>query len=251
MVAGKVSRSAVAEPDLFPLPSDKEINRLRERETQLCATNLGLSDPDHIAALSAAVEEALRQYLTEKLARSLWKSAKHQKQQFATLSTLLTKTGDAFSDLNAEYVVAIGELAARSDDGETIDIVELPNRLLRVAAGISDFLDRFEPPRGPPTNRELESAVRLLLPVIEDLAGVQAKIRWNKNTGRPPEPRSPSASALVRILRQFPQPPTSTAILNMIRKVQEQPKRKPDDLDAIIGTHFDELDASLRPDREC
>lgn len=248
---GKYHGPTVANPDLFPFPAEEEIDRLREQETQLCATNLGLSDPDHIAALSAAIEEALRQYLTGKLARSLWKSAKDQKQQLAALRILLTRTSDAFSDLNAEYVVAIGQLAERSDGGEPIDIVELPDQLLRVAAGISDFLDRFEPPRGPPTNRALESAVRALLPLIEDLAGVEAKMRWNKNTGRSPEPRSPSASALVRILRRFPRPPSSTAILNMICKVQEQPNRKPDDLDAIIDTHFDELDASLLPDREC
>ena len=248
---GTYHYSAVADPDVFSLPTEEEIDRLREQETQRCATDLGLSEPDHIAALSAAVEKALRQYLTEKLARSLWKSAKDQKQQLAILRTLLTRTSDGFSDLNAEYVVAIGQLAERSDGGNTIDIVDLPNQLLKVAAGITDFLDRFEPPRGPPTDRALESAVRVLLPVIEDLAGVEAKIRWNKNTGRPPEPRSSSASALVRILRQFPRPSSSTAILNMIRKVQERPRRKPGDLEAVIRTHFDELDASLQPGREC
>lgn len=241
----KYRGSTVANPDPFPLPSEEEIDRLREQETQRCATDLGLSEPDHIAALSAAIEEALRQYLTEKLARSLWKSAKDQKTQLANLGTLLTRTSDAFSDLNAEYVVAIGELAERLDGGNPIDIVDLPNQLLKVEAGITDFLDRFEPPRGPPTDRALESAVRVLLPAIENLAGVEAKIRWNKNTGSPPEPRSPSASALVRILRQFPQPPSSTAILNMISKVHEQPNKKPDDLDAIIDTHFDDFDASL------
>lgn len=238
----------MSDPPDFPLPTDEEIDQLVGQLTEQAASELGLAGPDRVKSIGKAIRRALDEYIMERVARLYWKPAKQQKQQLIDLRLLLVKTYTAFRELNSEYVVAIGQLAEDAG-GKLKDTVALPGQLMAVAIGITDFLDRYEPPRGAPPNIALESAVRELLPVLEELASVAAKVRWNKNTGKPPEPRSKSASALVRIVRGFPDPPSRTAILNMIEKVHKQPNRTQDDLDAIMRAYVDELDLSLLPNR--
>jgi hypothetical protein len=215
--------------------------------TKSSASQLKIQNHEEVEQLKQAIKEAHDNFLTDRLASSLRKSPKEQKARLAELQDHLIRAHTSFLQLPPEYAVAIGARASPEKDGKPFDIVGVPDYLARLANGIYDFLEDFEPPRGRPVDFALESSVRALLPIVERLADSPAHIRWNKNTDKQPEPRNAACAVIVHVINSFPSPPTQTAILNMIAKVQKQPERSTDDLEAILRAHSDDLGLSLKP----
>lgn len=206
---------------------------------------MAIADPEAIELLITSMNEAHNEYSTELLFRRVSKPAKEQKQHLRKLQTALKKAFLAWHELSAEYAVAIIDCSGQAIPGDPIDIVQFPDDIERLFFGISDFLERFEPPKGPPTNWALEKAVRILLPVLESISGEPATVRENKPTDDQPEPSSPPAEFLVMILRRFEQAPSMNSILSMIQKVKEQVVPKLDPLSAVIAAHLGDHDYSV------
>jgi hypothetical protein len=199
---------------------------------------LGISDPEVIKLLITSMNEAHIEYSTDLIFKRTLKTTKEQKQHLRKLQTALKKAFLAWHELSPAYAVAIIDCAEQAIPGESIDVLQFPDDIERLFFGISDFLERFEPPKGPPTNWALENAVRILLPTLESISGEPATVRENKPTEDKPEPSSPPAEFLVMVIRRFEKTPSITAILGMIQKVKEQVDSKMDPLSAVIKAHL-------------
>lgn len=171
----------------------------------------------------------------------LFQSPKEQRKQLVMLMGRLVKVKESLAALDPPYSVAITASAQRAITDRDFDLSSFRQDVRQLAIGVSDFLEMFEPPKGNPGNHPLEAAVRVLLPVVEELASGKAMVSLNKHKGASPEPRSKAARVIVAIIRSFEAPPSQTAILNMIIKVQQSPEPSRDTIDAIIAAQDDWL----------
>jgi hypothetical protein len=122
--------------------------------------------------------------------------------------------------------------------------------MVELALGADEFLEVFEPAKGRPLDVALDEAVRALLNLIEDRLGAKIRIQWNKRFGRPPERASDGARLLIAVLQATEGPPAQTALLIMVKCIRNgRVPAGPSHLVALFRAHFDELDASLLPDR--
>lgn len=197
----------------------------------------------------AAIERARDTYKVEKLIRSMGGTAKEQKRLLNQLVGQLAKAVTTLDRIPPEIHVAISALAERHGTGRKIDPAGLVTDLLRLARGAEDFLDQYEPAKGPPTNVVLELAMRGVLPVFEEVSGVLSLVKDNKHVDCVPTPGSVTSEALILLFRSFDSPASESAVLNMITKVKGNPEEPDSNFDAVIRTHFDELDASLLRNR--
>lgn len=203
------------------------------------ATILELNEADKVDALGAAIRLAHDKYQTASLSGELFQSPKEQKKQLVMLMGRLNKVLESLRALDPLYFVAASASAQRAIPERSFDLSSLGQDLQQLIIGVSDFLEMFEPPKGNPGNHPLEAAVRVLLPAVEKLAASQALVSLNKHLGDSPKPRSNAARAIVAVIRGFEAPPSQTAILNMITKVQQSPEPSRDTIDAVIQAQDD------------
>lgn len=214
------------------------------------ADRLGLSRATQIAKLAEFIAEALARYEAHRAAKARWRPAKEQRLILKRLRNQLLSVRKSIRDLSPEYRAAVGNLTGLPAEDESVDMAVMHDKLGDISVSVREILIWLEPPKGPPSNEGLETAVRVLLPALEELSGQKATIRWNKQKTEQPEPRSASSEALVAIIRGFPSPPSQTAVLNMIDTVRRRPKRNTESVETAIQRFFDELDMSLLPGRK-
>jgi hypothetical protein len=197
------------------------------------------------------ISNILVHYETDILIAQLTGQPKLQKRQIAKLIKALVVAAEVMIDLPAEYAVAIEALANDNRKSPTTDFIRLQDDIIALAVGAERFLTAFNPPKGRPTNAPLESAIRDLVKLFNGQHELPITIKWNKLKDVGPQPDSKAARAIVAIMQSGPCAPTDVAILNMIQKVIDDPDGEaPSPFDPVLLTHFDELDASLLPDRQ-
>lgn len=72
---------------------------------------------------------------------------------------------------------------------------------------------------GRPTNMPLLFTLQSLMPILEEITGEPARIRWNKANGNPPEAANSVMAVLTTLTRLIVPNATDIAIFNMIRKL--------------------------------
>lgn len=202
--------------------------------TREAATILELSDAGKIEVLGEAIKKAHEDYEFLKSIQGSMRSPKELKKEIGKLHGRLFKVLESIYSIEPLYFGAIGASAKRAAPHRSFDVDSVIPDLKQLTIGVSHFLKLFDPPKGNPGNLSLEAAVRVLLPVVEDLASSKALISLNKHSGGSPQPRSNAARAIVAIIRKFEEPPSESSILNMITKVQLRPEPTLDTIDAII-----------------
>lgn len=62
--------------------------------------------------------------------------------------------------------------------------------------------------------------IQTLMPILEEAAGEDVRIRWNKTNGKPPEAANPAMIVLLTLTRLILPDATERAVFNMIRKLR-------------------------------
>lgn len=208
-------------------------------------------DADRQREFKKFVARVIDAYPADQLLQELASHPKVEKAKLAMLVKRLDQTLAAIFELAPHYAVAIADLGARGAKKEMIDLPRLETDLALLKLGAMRFVSALEPTKGKPPNFALEEAVRTLMRLFQDELGLSIGIRWNKPNGGAAEASTEGTRVIVAILKRVPNPPTETAIFNMIRRVKEDPdgeSRSP--LDDAMRAHFDELDASLLSGRD-
>lgn len=222
------------------------VQRLTKYGTHL----LELDAEEDIKTLSDALWTAHDEYMCEQLNKRLTKPVKEQKKALKDLTKAIAKVENILHRLKPEYILRLELDSKKLDSAHQISFDMLKSQSATVVRLINAFLEDFSPPSGRPVDWALEHAVRKLLPAVETLSNGQAKIRWNKHIGGPPEPNSKAAKFMVHVIMQFQNAPTQTAILNMIAKVQDQPFPGKSTFDAVVEDKDDPYDTYGNPKSE-
>lgn len=195
---------------------------------------LELRDAEKIEVLGGAIKKAHEEYQFLKSIQGSMRSSKELKKEIGKLHGRLFKVLESIYSIEPLYFGALGASAQRAAPHRSFDVDSVIPDLQQLTMGVSHFLDLFDPPKGNPGNLPLEAAVRVLLPVVEDLTSSKALVSLNKHSGDSPQPRSKAARAIVATIRKFEEPPSDSAILNMITKVQLRSEPTLDTIDAIL-----------------
>ena len=207
-------------------------------------------DRRHVNKLSLLIVRAMLQYAGLGAARERWRPVKQQRPVLKRLRRQLLEVQVTIGELSPQHLYAVGNLTGLPAREGAVDMTRISEQLGDIATSVARIIEFLDTRRGAPPNYGLEDAVRRLLPIFEKLSGETGAVTENKNTGKPPEPRSRSAKALVHTIRKFPSPPSQTAILNMMVSVQTNPESRRYDVEASILNFFAAQNASLPSERD-
>ncbi|MEP7315887.1 MAG: hypothetical protein ABI667_04245 [Sphingomicrobium sp.] len=121
------------------------------------------------------------------------------------------------SDIDRDVAESLAERVARSLFLErTVPIADLFLAIEYAARSMRNVL--FAP--GRPTNVPLLLVLQTLMPILEEAAGEDVRIRWNKTNEKPPEAANPAMIVLMTLTRLILPDATEIAVFNMIRKLR-------------------------------
>lgn len=197
-------------------------------------------DRRQVNKLTLHIVRAMLQYAGLTAARERWRPVKQQRPVLNRLRRQLLEVRATIGELSPQHLRAVGNLTGLPADEGAVEMTQISEQLGEIATSVDRVMEFLDPRNGAPPNHGLEDAVRRLLPVFEKLSGETGAVSENKNNSKLPEPRTRSAKALVQTIRQFPSPPSQTAILNMMVSVQRNPECRRYDVEAAILNYFTE-----------
>lgn len=154
-------------------------------------------------------------------AQRLAENSANQEEMNRTRKTIAllatTSMSLELTDIDTDVAVELSDLIARYLSLErTIPVTDLFLAIETAAKSMRNVLLVA----GRPTNLPLLLTLQSLMPILEEMTGEPAKIRWNKASGNPPEAANSVMAVLTTLTRLIIPNATDIAIVNMIRKIR-------------------------------
>lgn len=232
--------------------AEREYSEVTANSVSLAMAELASACDPPPAGLDASLAKVAGAFSIERGLEPYLGSPGHQKQ----LLRALRDGGNVREVLDAmapEFVIELsGYLRKPAADWVLEPVGNPTDTITRVRRAAAKFERDYEPSKGRRTDLALETAVRELIGLVEPVIGHFPKVAGNKNNGRGgPTPGCAGALAIVIILRGIDGRLTTTAIMNMISKVKDQPEPTENPLLTLMRANLlNQLDCSLLPGRE-
>jgi hypothetical protein len=204
----------------------------------------------NFALVRAELNGVLKTYDVDKLVEGFSGQPKSQKAVISKISLQIAKLEESLVSLAPEFAIAISSIPGNDYDGlKVVELVELMQKLAMLREGAVSFLSRYEPAKHRPADLPLELAVRALLSVIEDKLGFDVRAGFKKAEANAPTFYTPGSLVMREVLLASNNPPSETAIVNMLHGVRKRAEVPRSPMMAVIEAHSDPYDLSLLPRR--